>query len=287
MAPTAAQASASRTRKLNRRLGFHPTISAVYPPPVRALVKPSEDQQHHRTQAVRDQLRLAHLLGKNFVHNELGLQDWNIPAAVDLIRAIDYLKRGGGAAIPNLQCPPAQSVGASRLQALRTFRKTIDSLRPTPIDLSDCILLEFLQGSKWIIQEAFQVQQRRPHTIDDIVDKLGGLSTSGPSDTEKSERWAAFLTITGTDSHYSARIFLEGQDWVYVDAVNWWSALGKLPIHFSDEPMRGLREVIANDHPVDVHRRPIDPATRSPTDTEAIASNAYHFSESTMEEDAP
>jgi hypothetical protein len=287
MAPTIAQASASRTRKLNRRLAFHPTIAAVYPPHSRTYVPPAEDQQHHRKQAIRDQLRLAHLLGKNLIHCQLDQYDWDVAAAVGVTRIGDLHTRIGGAAIEYLQCPISKSVEPSRLKALQTFRTLVNSVRPTPIDLSDCILLEFLQGSKWIIQEAFQVQQRRPHTIDDIVDKLGGMSTSGPSDTEKSERWVAFITMTGTGSHYSARLLLEGQDWSYVDTVNRWSALGRLPNQLSDGPRRGLREIIANDHPVDVHGIPIDPATRIPVDAEAVPSTASHLAEVSIDEDLP
>lgn len=282
-------ANASRRRKLARRQGCHPTVPAVHPAPVQALQKPSEDQQYHRTVAVRNQLRLAHLQGTTSIQAILNLNDWQIAAALDAIRSIDYHYRNGGARNPLLQCAPAKPVGASRLQALATFRKALNSLRPSdqPINHPDCTLLEFLLSANWVINEALQLYKRKPHTIDNIIDKIADLSTPGPKIAEKSKRLSIFVTLTGTDSFFSAKVWLAEHDWIYRDAVNEWSAEGRMPILFSNEPNRGLRDVIANDHPVDMSGKPIDSSKATPIAGDAVPSTAADLAESPEEDDVP
>lgn len=104
--------------------------------------------------------------------------------------------------------------------------------------------------------------------IDQIVDRVASLRTPHPTRYQLDERWARFMTVTKTNSHYSAEQFLVERQHDYAAVPNDWVRLRYLPFVFPPQPEtegpptrqpRGLRDVIANHETRDHQARPVEP----------------------------
>jgi hypothetical protein len=294
MASSQAILTASRERKLLRRQAIDPSVGfpIVAVTTASTVVMPSEHQQELRKTVIRHALRFPHLLA------DANSNDWDVVATTSAIREIDLIQRsspndpGVLAFLRWCQCQPANTVGGPRLHALDAFRARLGRVLPSghSVDASDSLLLAFLQRCGWLIDKSVKLWQERPYTLDEIVDYNSALSTPGPSTGQKCERLAAFITITPTDSDHSAARFLEMHDFIYIDSVNAWSEEGKLPLILSTGPSRGLREIIASDHPFYIQHgqnKPTDPTVAVPNAAEAVPSRAAHLAEVQIEEEAP
>jgi hypothetical protein len=73
----------------------------------------------------------------------------------------------------------------------------------------------------WIIQGG---------DLDQMKDRIADLRTPYPTQYQQDERWARLITITSSNSHYSAQQFLADRQYDYAAALNDWARLGHLPL---------------------------------------------------------
>jgi hypothetical protein len=243
----------SSTRRVARR--------EALPPPQCLPFKPAKTpfQQRYRLQTLRNQIRYPYAFTEAILRRHLLANGWDANAAAASFR------REEDEALENDTLPAdeahyqsrrASTVGGSRLLAAAALRIQINKDREEPVQLSHASLLGFLQSCHWDLQNALKDYEEYKDDPSDIARQFRHLRTTDPTDMERDERLAEFVTMTSTESIASARRFLAESDWDFVRAVNGWSRLGYLPIikpkrdRSGNEVVDGSRRaVIVNKHP--------------------------------------
>lgn len=130
-----------------------------------------------------------------------------------------------------LQPFEARTVGGQRLEALVLLRDGLWNMSPTGrySHITDSVLLEILEHFRWVVENtaAWIIQVG---DLDQIVDRIADLRTPRPTQYQQDERCARFITVTSTNSHYSAHQFLAVRQYDYAAALNGWARLGHIPL---------------------------------------------------------
>lgn len=243
----------SSTRRVARR--------EALPPPECLPFQPARTkiQQSYRLETLKTQIRYPYASTKAILHRHLLANGWDANAAAASFRREEEKALESGtlpADEAHYQSRRARTVGGSRLLAAADLRIQINKDRGEPVQLSHASLLGLLQSCRWDVQSALKEYDQHKDDPSDIIGQFRHLRSNCPTDTERDERLAEFITMTSTESLASARRFLVESDWDFVRALNGWSRLGYLPIIKLKRDRNGneivdgdRRAVIVNSHP--------------------------------------
>jgi hypothetical protein len=169
----------------------------------------------------------------------------------------------------------ARTVGGQRLEALALLRDGLWNMNVVGkfTNITDSVLLEILEHFRWVVENA-AAWIVLGGDIDQITDRIADLRTPNPTQFQQDERWARFITMTSTNSHYSAQQFLADRQYDYAAALNDWARLGHLPLveappattpsqkkleEAARDRVLGLRIVIANHESENGEGQPVAP----------------------------
>jgi hypothetical protein len=259
------------SRRVARRQGL--------PPPECLPFKPAKTafQQRDRVQALKNQLRYPYALVDIILRRHLVANDWDVNAAAASFRREEeeaLRSNVSPADEAQYQSRRARTVGGSRLLAAADLRTQIDKDRGEPVQLSHASLLGLLQCCRWDLKDALEQYESYKDDLSDIISQFDFLRSKNPTDMERDERLAEFITLTSTQRVFSAERYLIKKDWDFVRAVNGWSRLGGLPTikagtertsdgeQASTTGTGGRRAVVVNRHPRNSNDE-IQPLTRN------------------------
>ena len=175
-------------------------------------------------------------------------------------------------------------MGGQRLEALAVLRDDLRSTAPNGNyqQVPDSMFLEILEHFRWVVGTSIDWIVEGGDLCQ-VVDRIANLRTPRPTQYQQDERWARFITMTATNSHYSAQQFLAERQYDYAAALNDWARIGKVPFVLppppppkkgKDQPsaqaIRGLRVVIANHEAEDANGQPVQPLDGTPAGDEAV-----------------
>ena len=228
---------------------------------------PTHAQQNDLIEALRNQVRFAHLQYRPLLVRHLMANNWEVHLAAASIRQEESRTTGQGGLLPtDYQSTPASTVGGSRLAAMRDVRNrlTVRSTGQAP-RLTNTIVTTLLQRNRFMVADTVDDIEGREGHFDDILDSVGSLRTRHPNSMQQDERLANFVTLTSTNSVSSARALLQQRRWDYNRAIDAWARGGELRLVANpDSRARSrrarfdLRGFSANGH-LDINR----PATSS------------------------
>ena len=103
--------------------------------------------------------------------------------------------------------------------------------RPPPrrTTINNVNLIPILQANRWNpVAIETELAQRRG-AYDDVVETVSRLRAPPTSIAQRDERLAWFISATGTESWYSAMVFLKSHSWDVARAVDAWLRDGNIP----------------------------------------------------------
>ena len=135
------------------------------------------------------------------------------------------------------------------------FRLPVSFQRPStnrPLERNTA-LIALLGENDWLVKAAEQDFLLREGNLDDLVDRIDPIRLPFPNEMQRDERLAEFISLTSTDSWYSALRFLRQHRWNFVRAVDAWIRLGYLPFTLPSTATAGklvgqygMRQIVAN-----------------------------------------
>ncbi len=91
-------------------------------------------------------------------------------------------------------------------------------------------LIPILQGNGWLPLATNVELTQRTGAYNDVVEIVTRLRVPPTSTAEQDERLAWFVTATGTESWYSAMVFLKSHSWDVARAIDAWLRDGNIPL---------------------------------------------------------
>ena len=251
---------------VNRRNGYSPLNRNQ---PTRRPQTPAEEMD--RIEALRNQLQHPWALPEMILRFYLTREGWDVNRAAQAFGAANSNPLPGAPRIPH-RC--GRTVESSRRRFTRDTARNLRSFdaehegdarargasAPPQLLTTGAILVLILQDNHWVPQAIVNDLGRRKGDYGDVVDRLNRSRLPTVTVAERDERLAAFITITGTESWDSARVFLDQRGYDLAVAVDSWLRGGNVPIvtpptrvntlgeRVSEIPNDGMRGFSFNDN---------------------------------------
>ncbi len=207
----------------------------------------AEDVRQQRRLAFRNQVRYAgQLLEDRTIDIHLNRRNWNVNRAVQ-----DFWE--AEEADPTAAVTRPAAVEQGRLQALHSLQLSLGGNANDALRSNTAVIAMLYNKMRWILADIAREVSARNGNYDDVIDELAPLRPPVDGDVTRDERLARLIDITGTNSHHSAREFLEAHGYDLAMALDAWFRSGGLPMQFPELPLRanaeresGLRDVNFN-----------------------------------------
>ena len=222
---------------VNRILGYGLAASTL--PTQQRPRNPTEES--HRIEALRHQLRHPYALNTGLLRYMLVNDQW------DVNRAAERFRRENGLLMwphthpdRRLGSRRGHNVESSRLHVLEdtvrtlgnqdsTYNGTAGDRPPRILSTNPTSLIELFRQNSWVPRRAMTDIATRRGAYEDIAEGLIGMRIPPTTIGERDERLAWFISVTATNSWYSARVLLENNGWDIGQAIEVWITEGGVP----------------------------------------------------------
>lgn len=222
-------------------------------------------QREARIAALRDQLRYAYALAYPTVEHHLIQAEWNVnKAALDFWEAEARFSNGQPTGRP-LEAEPRGrrdlTVGQSRISRIlyaqsdmrievdrrkKEFRPNpagappVDQNQLAPHELTNAEMALLQHDHRWIPEEAtaavneiiaglIKREPADPGPWEQLKARMTRMRSMTDSPADKDGRLALLISITSTNSWWSARTLLAGMNWDLAQALDMWMSEGEVP----------------------------------------------------------
>ena len=237
VAPAPAAPAGPRVLPVSRRLGYAPGNRR------QPFNRPhTAEEQNQRLEALRNQLQYPWALHEDTLLFHLMREGWDVNRAARSFGDAN----GNPNLLPN-QPPNPHRRGRTLESSRRRFvhdvglglrhvdRRAAEEAEnrnrrpPQQTTTNNVNLIPILQANRWNPQAIEAELSQRRGTYSDVVETVARLRAPPTSIAQRDERLAWFISATGTESWYSAMVFLESHSWDVARAVDAWLRGGDIP----------------------------------------------------------
>ncbi|EXJ90730.1 hypothetical protein A1O1_03834 [Capronia coronata CBS 617.96] len=214
--------------------------SAAYQPNQQVQAPPQGlEERQQRMEALRRQLRYPHALADSTLRWHLNRTDWN----VNLAARSFWEDQQNPNALPANQPPRngvrrAPTVGRERRNMVQD-RLTAETHRTGALPAEYIEMAILHNDHRWGSEQVAADIARRNGDYTDLRERATAYRTPDNRTEVQDERLALLITITSTDSWYSARALLERHEWDLEAAIDEWMRLGD--VAYVDVPKKRKR----------------------------------------------
>lgn len=247
MAPNQNPNSNKPGKKAPTRTPFPVSRHTGYAPNARApRIPTSDEERNQRIEALRHQLRYPHALTRSTLRYHLNRTNWDVNRA-----AQDFWEQEEN---PTLATPQpsyrrGNTVEQTRLRQVHDTQRGLERTAPT-LRMANVELMLLHHDNNWVGEDVVEDIARRDGDFDDLIDRIANMRVPPDGRIEQDERLALFVSITSTNSWYSALAMLKKHYWDLAAAVDDWIRLGRLPI-VTPPPIRSADGTLTQRDPLD------------------------------------
>lgn len=250
---------------------------AAYPPTQGPTPAPrNAEERNERIQALRNQLRVPYALGDLLLVGFLNGSGWDVNRAAALFWEGENRDIGlgsqtvpfgaplrstqqatpaaaAGPQLPPIPPPPTvintvrrgENVEQGRILLVVDMqlglRSSAFANRPR-LRTTNANMTLLLHENRWVRDDASHEVSRRNGDYDTLTERMARLRISTEDENSRDERLALLISITSTNSWYSARRLLETNNWDLALAIDEWIRRGGVPLVDAPAQTRKDRE---------------------------------------------
>ncbi|KAL9617214.1 MAG: hypothetical protein Q9160_007975 [Pyrenula sp. 1 TL-2023] len=206
----------------------------------------SSPRQENRIETLRDIVRLPHLIGRETLVEVLKDTDWDVIEAAARLRRRDRNSRITDPLAPVFPGLPRYTehprgaslnrgrggtpVQTSRRAVLAALLVRVGHQANAPLPHENTTIIAFLHAHQWDLERAVEAYHVNGGNLDEYRRYGATLRSRNPTQYQRDQRLAEFLSWVSIDSLHSAREHLKRHNWDVARAVDEWVRLGHVPI---------------------------------------------------------
>lgn len=202
--------------------------------------------QEYRIETLRDIVRLPHLIGRETLVEVLTATNWDVIEAAARLRRRDRNARiidplapvapglprytefpRGGSLNRGHGGTPVQT---SRRAILAALLVRLGHQANAPLPHENTTIIAFLHAHQWDLERAVEAYHVNGGNLDEYRRHGANLRSRNPTQYQRDQRLAEFLSWVSIDSLHSAREHLRRHNWDVARAADDWVRLGHVPI---------------------------------------------------------